>query len=470
MPSLKNNIFYSILLVLANYVFPFLTYPYVSRVLGVTGIGAYNFVDSVINYFILFSSLGINTLGVREISKCKGDPDALARTFSNLLIVNLARTGLMLLVLVVSTMTVPQLSAHKELMYIGAFKLVFNCFLVEWFFRGLEEFSYITIRSIIIKLVYVAAVFTLVRTRDDVWVYFLLGCLTIVVNAVVNLVFARTRVRLTFKGLEFGKTLKSLLALGVYSILTSMYTTFNVTFLGFVTDDVEVGYYGTATKIYYLVMAVISGFTSVMLPRMSGLVASGDMPKFKSYFTLAVELLLGFSLPVAAWMMLMASDIVMVISGPEFTGAVLPMIIISPLVLIVGYEQILVLQTLLPLGKDTVMLRNSIIGAVIGVALNVLLVPSLASIGSALVWIAVECVILVLSQIAVTKEISLRFPLDRLLVNLLVYLPLAGLMIACTFIPAAPVVKMGASMTVAALYICVYQLVIKKGQLLKQLK
>ena len=470
MPSLKNNIFYSILLVLANYVFPFLTYPYVSRVLGVTGIGAYNFVDSVINYFILFSSLGINTLGVREISKCKGDPDALARTFSNLLIVNLARTGLMLLVLVVSTMTVPQLSAHKELMYIGAFKLVFNCFLVEWFFRGLEEFSYITIRSIIIKLVYVSAVFTLVRTRDDVWVYFLLGCLTIVVNAVVNLVFARTRVRLTFKGLEFGKTLKSLLALGVYSILTSMYTTFNVTFLGFVTDDVEVGYYGTATKIYYLVMAVISGFTSVMLPRMSGLVASGDMPKFKSYFTLAVELLLGFSLPVAAWMMLMASDIVMVISGPEFTGAVLPMIIISPLVLIVGYEQILVLQTLLPLGKDTVMLRNSIIGAVIGVALNVLLVPSLASIGSALVWIAVECVILVLSQIAVTKEISLRFPLDRLLVNLLVYLPLAGLMIACTFIPAAPVVKMGASMTVAALYICVYQLVIKKGQLLKQLK
>ncbi len=470
MPSLKNNIFYSILLVLANYVFPFLTYPYVSRVLGVTGIGAYNFVDSVINYFILFSSLGINTLGVREISRNKDNPEALARTFSNLLIVNLALTGLMLLILVISTMTVPQLSEHMELMYIGAFKLVFNCFLVEWFFRGIEEFSYITIRSIIIKLVYVAAVFTLVRTRDDVWVYFLLGCLTVVVNAVVNLVFARTRVRLTFKGIEFGKTLKSLLALGVYSILTSMYTTFNVTFLGFVTNDVEVGYYGTATKIYYLVMAVISGFTNVMLPRMSGLVASGDMPKFKSYFALAVELLLGFSLPVVAWMTLMASDIVMVISGPEFTGAVLPMIIISPLVLIVGYEQILVLQTLLPLGKDTTMLRNSIIGAVIGVALNVLLVPSLASTGSSLVWIAVECVILVLSQIAVTKEVSIRFPLKRLLVNILVYLPLAAMIFACAFIPAGALVKMIVSMMLAAAYICVYQFIIKKGQLLKQLK
>ena len=126
MPSLKNSLFYSIVLVLANYVFPFLTYPYVSRVLGVTGIGACNFVDSVINYFILFSTLGINTLGVREIAKNKDDKEKLSKTFSNLLIVNLALTGIMLLLLGIATFTVPKLAAHKDLMAIGAFKLVFN--------------------------------------------------------------------------------------------------------------------------------------------------------------------------------------------------------------------------------------------------------------------------------------------------------------------------------------------------------
>ena len=470
MPSLKNNLLYSILLVLANYVFPFLIYPYVSRVLGVTGIGACNFVDSVINYFILFSTLGLNSLGVREIAKNKDNKEALDRTFSNLLLVNLALTGLMLLLLVVVTFTVPQLSAHKDLMFIGAFKLVFNCLLVEWLFRGLEDFRYITLRTVAIKLLYVASVFIFVRHREDVWIYYMLSSLTIVANALVNIAFSRSRVRLTFKGLQIIPTFKSMLALGVYSILTSMYTTFNTTFLGFVSGEVEVGYYYTATKIYYLVMAVFAAFTNVMMPRMSSLVSAGETEKFKSYFSLAVELLFAFSFPIIIWMMLMAPDIVRLISGPEFGGAVFPMVIIAPLLFVVGYEQILVLQTLLPLGKDRIMLRNSLIGAALGVALNVLLVPSFASIGSSAVWIAVECIILVLSQIAVTKELNLRFPAARTLTNFLVYMPLVGLVAACLFLPGGYILKLAVSCAVVALYVFMYQFVIKKGELLKALK
>ena len=470
MPSLKNSLFYSIVLVLANYVFPFLTYPYVSRVLGVTGIGACNFVDSVINYFILFSSLGINTLGVREIAKDKDDKEKLNRTFSNLLIVNLALTGIMLLLLGVATFTVPKLAAHKDLMAIGAFKLVFNCLLVEWLFRGLEDFRYITLRSVIIKSLYVLSVFIFVRNREDVWVYYMLSSLMVVVNAVVNIAFSSTRVRLTFKGLELISTFKSMLALGVYSILTSMYTTFNITFLGFVSGEDEVGLYYTATRIYQLIMSVFSAFTAVMLPRMSSLVSSGDMDSFKSYFKLAVELLFAFSFPIIIWMILMAPDIVRVISGPEFGGAVLPMVIIAPLLFVVGYEQILILQTLLPLGRDKIMLRNSLIGAAMGVTLNLLLVPCFKATGSSAVWIAVECTILLLSQFAVTKELDLRFPFRQVLVNLMTYIPLVGLVLACAFIPSNAFVKLGVSMAVVAIYVLTYQFIIRKGSLLKALK
>jgi len=442
----------------------------VSRVLGVTGIGACNFVDSVINYFILFSSLGINTLGVREIAKHKGDKDALDRTFSNIFLVNLVLTGLMMIILVVVTFTVPQLSEHKDLMFIGAFKLLFNCLLVEWLFKGLEDFRLITIRTIAVKSLYVIAVFLFVRQREDVWVYFLLSSLMVVANALVNIFFAHTKVRLTLRGLEFFKTFKSMLALGVYAILTSMYTTFNITFLGFVSSEIEVGYYTTATKIYYLVMAVFSAFSGVMLPRMSSIVESGDTQKFKSYYNLAVELLYAFSLPLVAWMMLMAPEIVRVISGPEFGGAVVPMIIIAPLMFVVGYEQILVLQTLLPLGKDKIMLRNSIAGAIMGVVLNILLVPTLAAIGSSVVWIAVECLILILSQIAVHREIGLGFPLRSFLLNVLRYIPLVLLLIVCSRIPAGALLKLLVSMATVAAYVMVYQLLINKGRLLKAIE
>ena len=336
MPSLKKNLFYSILLILANYVFPFLTYPYVSRVLGVNGIGTCNFVDSIINYFILFSTLGIDSLGVREIARHKDDKEALDRTFSNIFIVNLSLTAIMLAVLLVCTFTVPKLSDHKDLMFLGAFKLVFNCLLVEWLFRGLEDFRLITIRSILVKTIYVVCVFLFVRERSDVWLYYLLSSLMVVVNALVNMFFSRTRVRIVFSGVKFWSTFKSLLALGVYAILTSMYTTFNVTFLGFACDEVQVGYYTTATKIYYIVMALFTAFTNVMLPRMSNIVAAGETARFKEYFSLAVDVLLAFSIPVLAWMIIMAPDIVMVISGAEFGGAVAPMIIIAPLLYVVG--------------------------------------------------------------------------------------------------------------------------------------
>jgi O-antigen/teichoic acid export membrane protein len=414
--------------------------------------------------------LGIDSLGVREIARHKGDKATLDRTFSNIFIVNLALTGVMLLLLVAATLTVPQLSQHKDLMAIGAFKLIFNSLLVEWVFRGLEDFKYISLRTIIIKLFYVASVFLFVRNREDVWVYYLLSSVTVVVNALANIFFSRSKVHLVLKGLSFFPTFKSLLALGIYAILTSMYTTFNVTFLGFVSGEVEVGYYGTATKIYYFVMAVFSAFTGVMLPRMSNLASTGDMEQFKSYFHTAIDVLFAFSLPVIAWMMILAPDIVRVIAGPEFDGAIVPMMIISPLIFIVGYEQILVLQTLLPLGKDKLLLRNSTIGAAVGILLNIVLVPLFAAIGSSVVWIATECLILVLSQIAVRKEIGIGYPFRDTAHNILVYLPIAAILAACLLIPGSALLRAAVSAMCLCLYVIVYQTIIRKGALLQSLK
>lgn len=465
MPGIKKNLFYSILLILASYVFPFLTYPYVSRVLGVSNIGACNFVDSVINYFILFSMLGLDSLGVREIAKHKGDRESLNRTFSNLLAVNMMLTVSMLCLLAVLTFTVPQLAAHKDLMFFGAFKLLFNSLLVEWLYKGLEDFKLITLRSIIVKSLYVVSVFIFVRNREDVWVYYMLSCMMVVVNALVNMVLSRFRVTLTFKGLNLALTFKSMLSLGLYAILTSMYTTFNITFLGFAAGETQVGFYGTATKLYGIIMALFTAFTSVMIPRMSNLVASGDMEKFRSYFGIAVEVLLGFSLPLIAWMMIMAPDIVLLISGPEFGGAVIPMTIIAPLLFVVGYEQILVLQTLMPLGKDKILLRNSLIGAATGVLLNLLVVPALMATGSAIVWIVSELLILVLSQVAVSRSLSIEFPLRTMLQNIAGYLPLAALVFLCTKLGAGLVPRLLVSVCVVSVYVYLYQLLVRKRNL-----
>lgn len=467
MPDIKKNLFFSILLIVANYLFPFLTYPYVSRILGVANIGICNFTDSVINYFILFSMLGIDTLGVREVARNKGDRQALDKTFSNLFIVNMLLTSLMLVLLIVLTFTVKEFSEHKDLMFLGAFKLVFNSLLVEWLYKGLEEFKLISLRSIAVKTLYVAGVFLLVRERDDIWIYYMLSCAMVVANALVNIILSRSKVRVRFSGLRLTSTFKSMLAIGLYAILTSMYTTFNVVFLGFAAGDTQVGLYTTATKLYAMVMALFTAFTGVMIPRMSNLVSEGEMDKFRSYFGKAVDVLFAFSFPIVIWMIGMAPDIVRLISGPEYGAAVTPMMIIAPLVFIIGYEQILVLQTLLPLGKDKVLLRNSAIGAFTGVCLNLLLVPTLMAVGSAVVWISSEVLILILSQLVVRKEIKIGFPLRLSAINILEYLPLAILIFLCSRLSCGHVLRLVISIAVSGVYVFLLQLVVNKRNLLR---
>ena len=155
MPSLKKNFFYSALLTLANYVFPLITYPYVSRVLGVTGIGICNFVDNIVNYFIVFSTMGIFVIGVREIAAVRSGEQERSKVFSSLLTLNGLMTLAAALVLTLAIFFVPKLAAYRTLLFLGVAKLIAHSLSLEWFFRGVEEFKYITNRSIIIKTLYV---------------------------------------------------------------------------------------------------------------------------------------------------------------------------------------------------------------------------------------------------------------------------------------------------------------------------
>ena len=170
--SIRQNFFYSSILTTAGYIFPLITYPYVSRILGVANIGVCNFVDSIVNYFVLFSMMGIRTIGIREIAKCNGDKAAMSETFSNLLFLNLFFVLIFSVIFFIVIQIVPQFAEHKVLMYVGIAKLFATFMLIDWLYKGIEDFKYITIRSLIIRCIYVISIFILVRSKDDYQIYF----------------------------------------------------------------------------------------------------------------------------------------------------------------------------------------------------------------------------------------------------------------------------------------------------------
>ena len=406
MTSIKKNIAYSSILTVANYLFPLITYPYVSRVLGVDNIGVCNFADSVINYFMLASMLGITTVGIREVSRSKGNRAILDKTFSRLFTINTITTTIALILLTVSILTVPQFKENQSLMWIGALKLVSNYLLIEWLYKGLEEFRYITTRTVGIKCIYVAAVFLFVKSPDDTDVYYLLLTLMITLNAMVNMVYSRRFISPHFTLEGCTPLMKSVFILGIYGLLTSMYTTFNVVYLGFSCGDTEVGYYTTSTKIYRIILALFTAVTGVMMPRLSALISEGRTDEFIRLLKKSFRILLLIFIPASIVIYITAPYIIHIIAGPGYEGAITPLRIISPLLLIIGIEQIIIIQGLLPMKKDRAVLINSAAGAAAGLAANFILVPNFGAAGAATAWFAAECTVLISASIFFSKALK----------------------------------------------------------------
>lgn len=389
--GVKKNIIYSAILTTSNYAIQLVTFPYLSRVLGVENIGIVNFVDGIVNYFIMISMLGLNILGIREIAKVSNDVSKRNKIFSVLFSINLCFTIIVSLIYIGLIFLIPQFYEKRDFFFLGIFKLLFNLFLIEWFYKGIENFKYITIRTLILRFFYIVLLFVFVKNAADVYIYYSITVLLVIANSIVNWIYSRKIVSYVLVHIkDFRLYIKPYVYLGFYLILSSAYTTFNVIYLGFISSEKEVGYYVTALKIYTIILGVFTSLTNVMMPRMSALLSNGNVIEFRKKINVIFEMFFSISIPLVFAIIPLSGEIITVVAGNGYEGAILPMQLITPLILIVGIAQMLVTQILIPLKKDKIVLKTAVVGAVFGLSLNLILVSHLSSIGTAITLLCSE--------------------------------------------------------------------------------
>lgn len=421
--GVKKNVLYTTFLTGANYIFPLITYPYISRILGPANIGANEFALRIVGYFLLFASLGVTTIGTREVAKSKQSKEECSKTFSSILILNLLSTIFILVVYGICIYSVASFQRVKPLLLIGSIQIAFTPFLIEWLYKGMEDFPYITKRSLAVRVLYVISIFIFVKTEEDLLKYFTLTIFSMILNAIFNWEHKRKYVRFTIKGLNFKKYIKPYFTFGLYALLTSMYISFNVLFLGIVSTNIEVGYYSAATKLFSVILAFFTSFSAVMMPRMSNMLANHDNESIRCLIFKSFELLFPIALTTILIGEFFAPQIILILSGPGYEGAILPFRIILPLIFIIGTEQILIVQILTPMGKDKAVLINSIVGSICGLVLNFAIVPQLGCTGSAIVWIASEVAVFSSAFYFVSKTMSKNIiPVNLLLKNIILLL------------------------------------------------
>lgn len=393
MSSVKKNFAYNSFLMVSNYLINLVLFPYCTRMLGVERFGTINFAQNIVQYFIFFAMMGITHIGVREIAKQTNQEDR-NKCYSSLLGLNLLYTIVALVIYLPLIFIVNRFSELKELFLLGGLQILFNTFTIEWFFRGTEDFRYITIRNVILKILYVVLVFLFVRKPEDYILFYALTVLITIFNAAINYTYAKKKVHFSWREIDIRQYFKSSFSLGIYSVLTSMYTTLNVIFIGFYWDDIQVGYYTTALKLYTIVLGFYSAFTSVMMPRMTSLLGHGDNGSFNDLINKSIELLFTIAVPMVFVLMILSPEIIILLAGPEYYPAVIMSKIVIPMLLVVGIAQILSFQILLPKGCDKYTLYASILGAVVGISANLILTTNFAAIGA--------CITVVITEVVVT--------------------------------------------------------------------
>ena len=470
-PSIKKNFAYKSVLTLSTYLINFITFPYVARVLGVERIGLVNFVDNTVNYFLLFATMGVGLLGVREIAAVKEDKKRRDQVYSSVLALNLLFTLVSLGIYLLCVVTIPKLCQYDELFYIGTAKILFTVFLVEWFFTGVENFRYITLRSILIKVLYIISVFLFVRDTSDYRLYFILTVGVVVLNALINQLYIREFVRVRWNNIQLFKYLKQNVTLGIYTLMTSMYLTFNVMYLGLVSNNTEVGYYTTAFKLYSVVLGFFTAFTNVMLPRMSSLLANGEKDRFQELVNRSFSVMSTCCIPLILCSMIMAPQIVYILSGPGYEGAILPMRIIMPAAFAVGVAQVLAIQVLMPMKKDKVLLIASIIGAVVSLLINLLVVPSVKSVGSAVVLLCSEMGVTGMYVWYVLSQELILIPIKAIGKNVLFSLPSVVICLGCGRWIDNELLGVGCAVVLAGILWMLLQIIIRSlvGERIKNL-
>lgn len=394
--TVLHNFIMNIILTMSSFIFSLITFPYVSRILLPEGTGRVSFATSVVSYFLLIAQLGIPTYGIRACTKVRDNKEELSRTVQEIFIINLIMCVISYVLFGISLLKVPKLSEQRNLLLITSASILFNTLGMEWLYKALEMYSYITWRSIYFKLISLVLMFVFVHSKEDYIIYGAISVFASSASNLLNFIYLHKLVDLRIRGRMYLKRhMKPIMVFFAMSCVTTVYLNLDTVMLGFMKTDIDVGYYNVAIKIKTILVSIVTSLGTVLLPRVTYYLEKGERDKFKKLGTQALRFVIFISMPLVAYFIVYARQVILIISGESYLNAVMPMRCMMPAVLFIGLTNIMGIQIMVPLGKEGGSLVSVIAGAIVDLILNVILIPHYAATGAAIGTMAAEMAVFI---------------------------------------------------------------------------
>ena len=422
--SIKFNFIMNFILTVSNFLFPLITFPYVSRVLLPEGTGKVAFALSIVSYFTLFASFGVATYGIRAIAQVRDDKERLSKTMHELLFINIISMIIVYIALAIAILVVPKFAMEKELFWVTSLFILFTIIGIEWFYKGLEKYQYITIRTIIFKIASLFLVFLFVKEKSDYIIFAFISIFAIVGSSVLNLINSRKLINYTlYSEYEFKKHLKPMFVLFLTSMAIAIYTSLDEGLLGLLSSPEQVGYYNAAVRVKGILFTLITSLGVVLLPRLSYYVENHMETEFHEALAKSTNFIIVIAASVVIFFTLFAKETILILAGENYVASIIPLQIVVWALILSAITNILGIQILLPLKKDKQLLFSVLCAATVDVIANFLLVPKLAAVGTALSVIAAELSVLIVQMIILRQYIKILFSglqLHKMIIALLI--------------------------------------------------
>ncbi|WP_159479174.1 flippase [Chryseobacterium sp. 18068] len=405
--SIKTNFILTLIRVISATLVGVVMMPYVNKILGVENIGKIEYGTTIINYFLMLSAIGIPIYGIREIAKVRNDIYLRTKITVELLTILLITSILSYIILYIIIQKLGLFVNYSDIIIILSSMILLTNLGAEWYFQGMENQVYITVRYVLVRIITLVLLYLLVKNSDDYLVYCCLIVLNICGSNIFNAIYINKSLNLRlikFDDLNFKKHLYPILTVFVAAISVNIYSQLDSFLLGYLAGDKYLGYYSVASKLIRYALTVITIIGAVSLPRLSTLWHE-NREEYYVKLKSAYDIILLVSIPFAGYFIVFSKNIIFLMAGDEFENAGITICILSPLCTIVGIAYYFGYLVLFPQGKEKIYTYSVIGSAVLSIFLNYFMIKYFKHNGAALTQVLVEIFAIIIMGLCVRKDL-----------------------------------------------------------------
>lgn len=433
--SLFKNSIYKSLLNIANIVIPIIIGPYITKLLDVDLFGAYNKVYAEFQTFLIFASFGIYTFGVREISKIRNDEKKVSKLFTNLFVLGLITNILIGIIYIIYSLIFSN-GITTKIYLIFVIQIVANIFYMEFLNEALENYKFITIKTLIVKIIYLILLLVFVKKPDDIIIYTLIISFIVFLNNIISYFYIRKKIKFDFKNLELLQYIKPLFLILILTNVEVLYGQLDRIMLGKFVEDIAVTKYYIPYYLLGTLAAIPYSIINVAIPRLSYLAKEETQDSYENTLKAAISSVFFMVIPMCIGVAVLSKEVIFLYAGDKY-GDISSILVLSCILrLIISIQSVLTNLVLYVKDKEKIIVKLSFIFGIANVVMNSILVMlKILTPFTAMLTTGIAEIMLITTQyIYIKKEMKIN-------VNLITKQNFIYLFLSLCFIPIAYIVK-----------------------------